>query len=313
MANFGGHAIPGTFFLLLGLWLTVKNLLRHFWRTKQPKGRCVLPPAFKKMCYTEGGLAVFASFVGLCRSRRLPWLRGRCWSHPGLILVAPLLSSPLRYHGGAVRARRTSRTSLQPWGKKLGEADELAAQHHVSVLWHLWDGAAGHHCNQPGAGRRQPSGAVHSSFCRRWVALRSWTSRVCVDMWDSDHLRLFCNVFSGFLFYYHVHMRPILDSHIHTLLLVAVFAGSASIMLEVFIKDNIILELFGGCMFILQGSWFYQVNAVTIWILASIFRMETNRHRKFPTSVTTSIVCKFICLERQVFGWCRCERHCCGQ
>lgn len=55
-------------------------------------------------------------------------------------------------------------------------------------------------------------------------------------------------------------MRPALDAHIHTLLLVAVFAGSASIMLEVFIKDNIILELFGGCMFILQGSWFYQVN-----------------------------------------------------
>lgn len=65
---------------------------------------------------------------------------------------------------------------------------------------------------------------------------------------------------SGFLFYYHVHMRPILDAHIHTLLLVAVFSGSASIMLEAFIKDNIILELFGGCMFILQGSWFYQVK-----------------------------------------------------
>lgn len=101
-------------------------------------------------------------------------------------------------------------------------------------------------------------------------------------------------------------MRPILDSHIHTLLLVAVFAGSASIMLEVFIKDNIILELFGGCMFILQGSWFYQVNAVTFCIMASIFRMETNRDRKFSTSVT-------ICLERLVFGLCRCERHCYGQ
>lgn len=83
MANFGGHAIPGTFFLLFGLWLTVKNLLRYFWRTKHPKGRGVLPPAFKKMCYTEGGVAVFASFVGLCRSRSLRRLGGRRCSHPG--------------------------------------------------------------------------------------------------------------------------------------------------------------------------------------------------------------------------------------
>lgn len=59
-------------------------------------------------------------------------------------------------------------------------------------------------------------------------------------------------------------MRPILDAHIHTLLLVAVFSGSASIMLEVFVTDNIILELFGGGMFILQGSWFYQVKPVCI-------------------------------------------------
>lgn len=82
MANFGGHAIPGTFFLLFGLWLTVKNLLRYFWRTRHPKGRGVPPPAFKKMCYTEGGLAVFASFVGQCRPRSLCRLCGRRCSHP---------------------------------------------------------------------------------------------------------------------------------------------------------------------------------------------------------------------------------------
>lgn len=63
----------------------------------------------------------------------------------------------------------------------------------------------------------------------------------------------------GFLFYYHVHSRPPLDAHIHSLLLVPVFAGSASSMLEVFIRDNIILELLRACLFILQGSWFYQV------------------------------------------------------
>lgn len=66
----------------------------------------------------------------------------------------------------------------------------------------------------------------------------------------------------GFLFYYHVHNRPALDAHIHSLLLVAVFVGSASTMLEVFIRDNIILEMLTACMFILQGSWFYQIGFV---------------------------------------------------
>lgn len=87
-----------------------------------------------------------------------------------------------------------------------------------------------------------------------------------IETWAIEtNNRLFCHVRSlGFLFYYHVHMRPVLDAHIHTLLLVAVFSGSASIMLEVFIKENIILELFGACMFILQGSWFYQVRLICI-------------------------------------------------
>lgn len=56
-----------------------------------------------------------------------------------------------------------------------------------------------------------------------------------------------------------MHSRPPLDAHIHTLLLVAVFSGSASAVLEVFMRDNVIVELFGSCMFILQGTWFYQV------------------------------------------------------
>lgn len=91
----------------------------------------------------------------------------------------------------------------------------------------------------------------------RW--LQNWL-HWCAGVQPMRQHLTFLPRFSGFLFYYHVHMRPILDSHIHTLLLVAVFSGSFSIMLEVFIKDNIILELFGGCMFILQGSWFYQVK-----------------------------------------------------
>lgn len=64
MANFGGHAIPGSFFLLYGFWLTVKHTLQHLWRTTQPKARSNIPPFSNKMEYIEGGLQIFASFVG---------------------------------------------------------------------------------------------------------------------------------------------------------------------------------------------------------------------------------------------------------
>lgn len=64
MANFGGHAIPGAFFLLFGLWLTVKNVLNHQWRSNKAKGQPAAPPFIRRMNYGEGGLTVFASFVG---------------------------------------------------------------------------------------------------------------------------------------------------------------------------------------------------------------------------------------------------------
>lgn len=73
-----------------------------------------------------------------------------------------------------------------------------------------------------------------------------------------------CFVTPGFLFYYHVHSRPPLDAHIHSLLLVAVFSGSASTMMEVFMRDRFILEMLKAVLFILQGSWFYQVIHVIV-------------------------------------------------
>jgi len=64
MANFGGHAIPGSFFLLYGLWLAVKHTLRHHWRTGQTAGRQKTPTFIRKMEYVEGGVEMFAAFVG---------------------------------------------------------------------------------------------------------------------------------------------------------------------------------------------------------------------------------------------------------
>uniref|UniRef100_A0A3Q3X136 Transmembrane protein 45B n=1 Tax=Mola mola TaxID=94237 RepID=A0A3Q3X136_MOLML len=200
MANFGGHAIPGTFFLFYGFWLTVKYILQHYWRRNQPKGRHIMPTFLKRMEQFEAGIVIFASFVG--------------------IMVEQFVESGPHAH--LYDKGQNSWVKLMNW------------QHSTMYLF----------------------------FGIFGIVLAVVTASKSLPV-GVDRLALSIALFvEGFLFYYHVHNRPILDAHIHSLLLVAVFVGSASTMLELFIRDNIILELFGGCMFILQGSWFYQVAFV---------------------------------------------------
>lgn len=73
-------------------------------------------------------------------------------------------------------------------------------------------------------------------------------------------LRVVC-ILAGCLFYYHVLHRPMLDQHIHSLLLITIFSGACSTMLEVFLRDNIVLEMFRACVTIVQGTWFWQVSS----------------------------------------------------
>lgn len=200
MATFGGHAIPGSFFLLLGCWLTIKHILQHYWRTSQPKGRRIMSPLFRTLDYTEGGCLIFASFVGI-------------------MIEQFVVDGP---HAHLYDTENRSWVKLMNW------------QHGTMYLFF---GISGIALVASTASKLVPAGVDRLAFS----------------------LALFVE---GFLFYYHVHSRPPLDAHIHSLLLVAVFSGSASTMLEVFIRDNIILELFRACLFILQGSWFYQIAFV---------------------------------------------------
>ncbi|KAK2828603.1 hypothetical protein Q5P01_019637 [Channa striata] len=200
MANFGGHAIPGSFFLFYGFWLIVKHTLQHFWRTTQPKGRQIMPPFFKKMEYLEGGLQIFASFVGIMVEQ--------------FVVDGP--------HAHLYDKENNSWVKLMNW------------QHSTMYLFFGISGIA---------------------------SVASATSKLVPV--GVDRLAISLALFvEGFLFYYHVDSRPLLDRHIHSLLLVAVFGGSASTILEVFIRDNIILELLRGGLFILQGTWFYQIGFV---------------------------------------------------
>ncbi|KAF7661145.1 hypothetical protein LDENG_00268380 [Lucifuga dentata] len=66
----------------------------------------------------------------------------------------------------------------------------------------------------------------------------------------------------GFLFFYHLHGRSMLDVHVHQLLLFAVFGEAFVAFLEVFHRGNIVLELLRCTLTFLQGSWFWQIGFV---------------------------------------------------
>ncbi|XP_030639143.1 transmembrane protein 45B [Chanos chanos] len=197
MANFKGHALPGSFFLLFGLWWSVKYPMRQCWKNNLHGRRQKLPLFFTRIDLIEGAIKIFFSFVGIMAEQFVP-------DGPHAHL----------YNDGWVK--------LMNW------------QHSTMYLFFGISGIA-------------------DVLCASSLPVPKGLDRMALS------LALFVE---GFLFYFHVHNRPPLDTHIHSLLLFAVFGGVASTMLEVFILDHPILELTRSSLAILQGTWFYQIGFV---------------------------------------------------
>lgn len=68
----------------------------------------------------------------------------------------------------------------------------------------------------------------------------------------------------GLLFCFRDYSDAVLHHHLHSLLAIAIFAGALCALLEVFLRDHIVLETFRTSSFLLQGSWLWQVSASSI-------------------------------------------------
>ncbi|XP_032565412.1 transmembrane protein 45B-like [Chiroxiphia lanceolata] len=78
-----------------------------------------------------------------------------------------------------------------------------------------------------------------------------------------DRLSLSVALFiEGLLFCFRDYSDAALDHHLHSLLAMAIFAGALCALLEVFLRDHIILETFRTSSFLLQGSWLWQIGFV---------------------------------------------------
>uniref|UniRef100_A0A8C3Y9B2 Transmembrane protein 45B n=1 Tax=Catharus ustulatus TaxID=91951 RepID=A0A8C3Y9B2_CATUS len=192
MANFKGHALPGSFFLLFGLWWSVKYPLQYLSQKLNKKSH--------RTHYFQRKLHALGCPAGMLAEQFVP-------DGPHLYL----------YSG-----EKRDWVKLMNW------------QHSTMYLFYGLSGV---------------------------VDVLTYMFQVVPQ--GLDRLMLSVAVFvEGCLFYYHVLHRPMLDQHIHSLLLIAVFAGACSILLEVFLRDNIILVMFRASMTIVQGTWFWQIGVV---------------------------------------------------
>nr|XP_020647436.1 transmembrane protein 45B-like [Pogona vitticeps] len=198
MANFKGHALPGSFFLLFGLWWSVKSVLKHHSKKLNKNGR--VHPGFDQVEIIEGVVKVIFATIGILAEQFVP-------DGPHMYLFS---GEPRTW------------VKLMNW------------QHSTMYLFFGLSGVM--------------DIVTYSS------------TKIPLGL---DRLMLAVAVFvEGFLFYFHVSNRPMLDKHIHSLLLTAIFAVAISIFLEVFLRDNVILELFRASLTILQGTWFWQIGFV---------------------------------------------------
>ncbi|XP_071024240.1 transmembrane protein 45B-like isoform X1 [Oncorhynchus clarkii lewisi] len=296
MANFKGHALPGSCFLLLGLCWSVMYPLRHCWRRHQPKARQKLPLFFNRIDLIEGTLMIFFAFVGECL--------------PSCTYLDCSLFKILHYG------------ISQPLND-LQEACCLTLMlscHSVGIMAEQFvpDGPHAH---------------LYNRETQSWVKLMNWQHSTMYLFFSIagvvkvltmsplpvplglDRLALSLAFFiEGLLFYFHVHMRPPLDTHIHSMLFVPVFGGAAITLLEVFMRDNIVLELLRTSMTILQGSWFFQIG----FVLYPLNGVQWDLQAHDNTMFITMCFCWHLAVALLIvginywMGWC-CVQRCSGR
>ncbi|XP_044295513.1 transmembrane protein 45B-like [Varanus komodoensis] len=198
MPSFAGSALRGSFFLMLGLWWSIKYPLKYLLRKLNTNNQ---PSQFIQcMDITEGTAKAFFALGGILAEQFVP-------HGPHLSLYDEETKSWVQ---------------LMNW------------QHMTMYLFYGFSGVVDVLMYTP-------------------LKLPVGLDRLLVA------LALFAE---GFLFHFHDYQDATLTEHLYSLMSIAIFGAALCAMLEVFLRDHTILELFRASLFILQGSWFWQVGFV---------------------------------------------------
>uniref|UniRef100_A0A8B9VK26 TM45B protein n=1 Tax=Anas zonorhyncha TaxID=75864 RepID=A0A8B9VK26_9AVES len=197
-SSFLGSALRGTFFLVFGLWWSVRYPLKYLRRKVNAENQ----PSYgvQRAEVFEGAVKAFFALAGILVEQFVP-------SGPHMTLYSP---------------KTHSWTDLAHW-------------HYTTMyLFFLLSGIVDVVSHSP---LKLPLGL--------------------------DRLLLSVALFmEGLLFCFHDYSDAALDQHLHSLLAMAIFAGALCALLEVFLRDHVILEAFRTSTFLLQGSWLWQIGFV---------------------------------------------------
>ncbi|XP_053223337.1 transmembrane protein 45B [Podarcis raffonei] len=198
MPSFIGSALRGNFFLMLGLWWSIKYPIKYI-LLKLDSGN---PHShwIQSMDIIEGTVKAFFALGGILAEQLVP--------------------------GGPHLSLYDSET--QDW------VQLMSWQHMTMYLFYGFSGVA--------------DVLVHTSL------------KLPVGL---DRLLLALALFAeGFLFHFHDYKDATLTEHLYHLMSIAVFGAALCASLEVFQRDHTLLELSRASLFILQGSWFWQIGFV---------------------------------------------------
>uniref|UniRef100_A0A8C6ZHT0 Transmembrane protein 45B n=1 Tax=Nothoprocta perdicaria TaxID=30464 RepID=A0A8C6ZHT0_NOTPE len=195
-SSFIGNALRGTFFLIFGLWWSVKYPLKYLRRKANAEDQ----PSYgaQRLEVLEGTVKAFFALAGILAEQFAP-------AGPHLLLYS---------------AETHSWTDLTPW-------------HYTTMyLFFLLSGVVEVVSHSP---LKLPLGLDHLALA---IALLMEGGK-CIG-----------------------NVGAALGGHLRCLLATGIFAGALCALLEVFIRDHLVLELFRTSSFLLQGSWFWQMGFV---------------------------------------------------
>nr|XP_020650295.1 transmembrane protein 45B-like [Pogona vitticeps] len=221
MPSFTGSALRGSFFLMLGLWWSVKYTIKYLLRTLNSDS----PPGGLIQCMdiVEGTAKAFFALGGILAEQFVP-------DGPHLSLYD---------------------NETQEW---------VQLMNWLHVTMYLFYGFSG----------------VVDVLAYTPLKLPVGLDSLLVS------LALFAE---GFLFYFHDYQDAALTEHLYSLLSIAVFGAALCAFLEVFQRDHTLLELFRASLFILQGTWFWQIGFVLYppWGLGHVWDQADVGNENFLT------------------------------
>ena len=254
MGTFLGHILPGTFFISFALWWSFAVTLRYLQcRNRNANSKtaikkyqtsvtmpCLCCPGQGKNFPTESVIKVVATVIGILGEV----VTGIKIHDPSSINIGQTLvtthSVEMHAHDHGHQKREIPTVEVSTW-----HFEGVNAQHSTMYAAFL-------------------IGAIVEILIHNKVHLPHRLDHIC---------GIFAFIIEGLLFQFHLHGRDDLDVHIHTLLVITIYACVFTSIFE-YINPNNVIFTYGRIAFtFLQGTWFFEAG----FILYPPFKSLENR------------------------------------